>query len=98
MVGYVIVEGVIREDSEEMTLDRDPKGEAEPALCRPGGRAFQAEGMACAKAVCGERSWYVCGTERRPVRLEQGQVMWDESVREQSQIMQGPEGCGRSWF
>lgn len=53
MVRYGIVNGVIREDSEEMTLDRDPNNEVETALCRPGGRVFQAEGTPRAKAVCG---------------------------------------------
>lgn len=52
MVGCVIVKGAIREDSEEMTLDRDQRGEVEPALCRPGGRALQAEGTPRAKGVC----------------------------------------------
>lgn len=56
MVGYVIVEGAIREDSEEMTLDRDPEGKTEPVLGGPGGRAFPAEGTPHAKAACRERS------------------------------------------
>lgn len=48
-------------------------------MCRPRGRAFQAEGKVSANAVWREMSWHLWGTELRPARLEQS---WGHRRRE----------------